>query len=723
MMEPPSANDSDAALPVREPAAVDGPERGRIPVEVRVQVYHAAMTQEGLRKLGEVLPPEDEVLHAWLDEARKWEWGNEFTYLSYAAALAGRALEAGLLAEKGLRLFQDDWPFAWIARHMKGDVMAALLATTDQGITCRRSALAMTVAARWWAEHRSGEPFPPRLVASGYALHGAEGMTPETVGIMRAFTAVVQDPKLSKLWGASHAKFAREQEAWTRHVTKWLDGPFAALIPEEERHERVSDGPIRRAVERIGRNEPCPCGSGKKYKRCCEATDKERLRDSSAVAGKTRSELYADAAQLTAARLASMELEELHELNAAEVPEELRVAFLDRLLKAESFYAAAHAFGEYGVTEPFYEVWKKALHFAARRWDTEAVERLVYARKGLEEKTDDLDPVIRLILVSHDPGQFLETLEAESLRALEAHSSQALMELTTALAWSPYRALGIMVARGALLLTEPGHSTWIFNEIRDARGDLGLSLEDETADLLDERAARPPAGETDEAIEEAQAKLEQKAAEVRQVREKLVALQREMTLREKRASRTVERPQAKDAAEREAARELRAKMDRLKTLLQERGEERVTLRREVEKLHEEVETLRSSSGAAAADADGQEAEEGAEKDDDFQVDGYQPVRLLEFPKNFAETLAGFPRHVGRATMNRLGRIASGEPGAFERLKQLKAYPEVLRARVADKHRLLFCLTPDRVRVVDLIRRADLDRRIERLQASGLPPAL
>jgi preprotein translocase subunit SecA len=27
--------------------------------------------------------------------------------------------------------------------------------------------------------------------------------------------------------------------------------------------------PIKRQVERVGRNDPCPCGSGKKYKRCC----------------------------------------------------------------------------------------------------------------------------------------------------------------------------------------------------------------------------------------------------------------------------------------------------------------------------------------------------------------------------------------------------------------------------------------------------------------------
>ena len=27
--------------------------------------------------------------------------------------------------------------------------------------------------------------------------------------------------------------------------------------------------PVRRAEEKVGRNQPCPCGSGKKYKKCC----------------------------------------------------------------------------------------------------------------------------------------------------------------------------------------------------------------------------------------------------------------------------------------------------------------------------------------------------------------------------------------------------------------------------------------------------------------------
>jgi preprotein translocase subunit SecA len=29
--------------------------------------------------------------------------------------------------------------------------------------------------------------------------------------------------------------------------------------------------PIRNFGKRVGRNDPCPCGSGKKYKKCCGA--------------------------------------------------------------------------------------------------------------------------------------------------------------------------------------------------------------------------------------------------------------------------------------------------------------------------------------------------------------------------------------------------------------------------------------------------------------------
>ncbi len=33
--------------------------------------------------------------------------------------------------------------------------------------------------------------------------------------------------------------------------------------------EMVKPKPVRRETPKVGRNEPCPCGSGKKYKKCC----------------------------------------------------------------------------------------------------------------------------------------------------------------------------------------------------------------------------------------------------------------------------------------------------------------------------------------------------------------------------------------------------------------------------------------------------------------------
>jgi len=51
---------------------------------------------------------------------------------------------------------------------------------------------------------------------------------------------------------------------------------LAALRPEEPEAMHLSHGegetkrqPVRRKKKKIGRNEPCPCGSGKKYKHCC----------------------------------------------------------------------------------------------------------------------------------------------------------------------------------------------------------------------------------------------------------------------------------------------------------------------------------------------------------------------------------------------------------------------------------------------------------------------
>jgi uncharacterized protein YecA (UPF0149 family) len=54
-----------------------------------------------------------------------------------------------------------------------------------------------------------------------------------------------------------------------------LDRVMAGVVIQTaetpEGYEADSGGTVRRATERIKRNDPCPCGSGRKFKKCCLA--------------------------------------------------------------------------------------------------------------------------------------------------------------------------------------------------------------------------------------------------------------------------------------------------------------------------------------------------------------------------------------------------------------------------------------------------------------------
>jgi preprotein translocase subunit SecA len=50
-----------------------------------------------------------------------------------------------------------------------------------------------------------------------------------------------------------------------------FDRAMAVAEKAQAAREAASNGAPRKAAPSVGRNEPCPCGSGKKYKKCCGA--------------------------------------------------------------------------------------------------------------------------------------------------------------------------------------------------------------------------------------------------------------------------------------------------------------------------------------------------------------------------------------------------------------------------------------------------------------------
>jgi SEC-C motif domain protein len=60
----------------------------------------------------------------------------------------------------------------------------------------------------------------------------------------------------------------RKGEAQTHHeVSTFVKENGRWLFKEGHTPEKLT---VRRTAPKIGRNDPCPCGSGKKYKKCCE---------------------------------------------------------------------------------------------------------------------------------------------------------------------------------------------------------------------------------------------------------------------------------------------------------------------------------------------------------------------------------------------------------------------------------------------------------------------
>jgi preprotein translocase subunit SecA len=53
-----------------------------------------------------------------------------------------------------------------------------------------------------------------------------------------------------------------------QHTEQSIEGQQEAAIANSQQTEKKKE-PIRNRVEKVGRNDPCPCGSGRKYKVCC----------------------------------------------------------------------------------------------------------------------------------------------------------------------------------------------------------------------------------------------------------------------------------------------------------------------------------------------------------------------------------------------------------------------------------------------------------------------
>ena len=81
---------------------------------------------------------------------------------------------------------------------------------------------------------------------------------------------------MKEVFDASSQHLSHEQAKDMRHLSmqakdRQRQMPQQQEMYENQPDEEISSEPYKREGRKIGRNESCPCGSGKKYKKCCGA--------------------------------------------------------------------------------------------------------------------------------------------------------------------------------------------------------------------------------------------------------------------------------------------------------------------------------------------------------------------------------------------------------------------------------------------------------------------
>lgn len=493
--------------------------------------------------------------------------------------------------------------------------------------------------------------------------------------------------------------------------------PDATLDALKSSGEKVvaSGFTAHRAAPKVGRNDPCPCGSGKKYKKCHFGKGDDAAL--SPRAGLTIREYRVRLHELCGpAELARQHPADLARLPFDALSPEQAEACLGVFLDCERMDEAVALMD---VLAPKID---------AKKADELRTVLVEFAHEyGMNELVED-----QLAKVGDDAvlpeylglGRALRSGDAAHLELLEVVSQAHFVEagpppLDVAYELLDlYPALGILVARGCL---DPKHeeaSLRLLDEIEHARDALGAPPDDPYWAVMDRMVMEMRLERASDAEKIAlRGELELLRAEAQDARARAHVLSRELNQKEdalgeleSRARNAEARAGAaratKDEAaakkEAEEAQRLRKKIRELQSTIREGQAERADLRRRTDEL--------ASAQASAAVTEKPE-ETGADEDAGAAI-GPHGLRVPVWSDKALSSLEKLPKNIVASAIAASGALGAGRPEAWRHAKQLEGLHGLCSARVGIHHRVLFRVERDGLLDVDeVITREDLDRAL------------
>jgi hypothetical protein len=573
-------------------------------------------------------------------------------------------------------------------RELLGVLQRRRVAVTKEGGEIESLAL--------YAAWRAGAPIE-RVIPELRRL-SVRSLSAEGFALLGTIAATITDPQVAAATKhiASFAKeYAKQVQSDERAMSAKLEDVLAAIPAEVE----VSLGGFTvRGAKQAGRNDPCPCGSGLKYKKCC--ADKP-VAAPSPVPGLSWDEfLGAGAGRMTADHVVELALRDLARVDLPRLGDEpLRAAFR-RFLSAHAWTHGERAFAELERRAPTAcaDDRDELVHAYVLAHELER------ARAHIAKMSPDIAPYYQLELAIAD-GAGWDAIVGTAEHALRSGAKVDDIELAYALLRAA-PPLGIYFMRACIGTLHVDDPDLMLEAVEDARDQLNLAPNDAAWDVLDQLTVESKQDKADDS-DQLRASLQGSTTRIDQLERTLSAMRGELD-----AARTQPAAALARAPDTERGSGLESRVRELEALIREGNAERRELRQKLQTMETKRNEDHRTRRAAPEVRDDDDAETEA------VAPGHRGVVLPRFDRRFADALADVPANVAAEAMRTIGTLGAGDGFAWRNVKQAKDMVRpVLMARVGIHHRMLFRVDDGALEVLDLITRETLLTALKRLRAA------
>ncbi|BBO81223.1 hypothetical protein DSCO28_17890 [Desulfosarcina ovata subsp. sediminis] len=620
-------------------------------------------------------------------------------------AVNGVRLDPAVAAE-ALKVIEPIIDFAPVFRYQAQAAIPHLLrlAQSDE-LSTERQVYAGLIAAEMSVVHQV-DPNPVRLVLN--KLEHAYGLTP----VLRAMLA-------SALYLLDSEKAHPETDQFLSQAD------VLKTLPKERPPVVIASGEtMRRPVEKVGRNAPCPCGSGKKYKKCCLGKDKEKFYDASSYAGITKSQLRA-APQLVD------DVEFIHDMRAYELKK-----LVPETLNAKQLIAAYRRCELFGLRALAFEMLKELegrpeehdfdrghfedlLEYTLRAGDIELANAI---RRHIpdDELTDPDMTRLELDLLQNNPT--MERLEAllrlELTQPDEVEFDPPLLHLSYLLE-NVYPTLSIVFGR-AFIAGNPDRlldNDTLIESIRRARAEIGIEAWDDPIEDYLEWCFEKDVAESQEkdkhqqltqVLEDASAarkKAREKEIELRQKEKELEAMASELSEKQRQPAPAVtdHAPSVVNRTnqDKKTISLLRQRIEGLKEEINSQQQ----LRRELRtKLKAERDKWLSQAKPSTAPI-----EKPVSPLDDLPPSAFKTILVPEYAPAFSRSCKTLPPSVAAKAIKSIGEFAAAEDAIWQITRPIKRMAGHYRIKITRDYRVMLRWEPnDKIEALDVIPRSELD---------------